>query len=250
MAEKNTKRQGVTSRRNFLKTGSSLLVAGGVVAGNLQLARAAHPFGSDTFKIGMVGCGGRGTGAAMQAMNTSGGEVKLVAMGDAFPDRLQTAYRTLNSRHAQLMDVPRDRQFVGFDSYKRVLEADIDLVILATPPGFRPLHFEAAIKAGKHVFAEKPVATDAVGVRRFLAANEEAKKRDLAVAVGLQRHHEPAYVETISEIKAGLIGDVTSARAYWNGSGVWVKPRQEGQTELEYQMRNWYYFNWLCGDHI
>jgi predicted dehydrogenase len=240
---------GVTSRRDFIKTGSSLLVAGGVAAGSLSLARSAHAFGDDAIKLGLVGCGGRGTGAAMQAMNTSG-EVKLVAMGDVFGDRLQTAIRSLKSRHGDKVDVSRDRQFIGYDAYKRVLESDIDLVILATPPGFRPLHFEEAIKAGKHVFAEKPVATDAVGVRRFLAANEEAKKRSLAVAVGLQRHHEPAYQETIAEIHGGIIGDITSARAYWNGSGVWVKPRQDNQTELEYQMRNWYYFNWLCGDHI
>jgi myo-inositol 2-dehydrogenase/D-chiro-inositol 1-dehydrogenase len=146
--------------------------------------------------------------------------------------------------------VPRERQFVGFDAYKRVLETDIDLVILATPPGFRSLHFEAAVKAGKHIFAEKPVATDAPGVRRFLAANALAKKQNLAVAVGLQRHHERAYMETMKELHDGIIGDITSARAYWDGGGVWVRPRQAGQSELEYQMRNWYYFNWLCGDHI
>ncbi|MEQ8786615.1 MAG: Gfo/Idh/MocA family oxidoreductase [Pirellulaceae bacterium] len=249
MEKKTDQRDGRTSRRDFIKTGSSLLVAGGVVASTLPVARAAHAFGSDTIKIGLVGCGGRGTGAAVQAMNTEG-SVKLVAMGDVFPDRLQTAYRSAKSRHGDSVDVPRERQFVGFDAYKRVLETDIDLVILATPPGFRPLHFEAAVKAGKHVFAEKPVATDAPGVRRFLAANELAKKQNLAVAVGLQRHHERAYMATIQQLQDGIIGDITSARAYWNGGGVWVRPRQSGQTELDYQMRNWYYFNWLCGDHI
>ena len=124
------------------------------------------------------------------------------------------------------------------------------MVILATPPGFRPLHFEAAVKAGKHVFMEKPVAVDAPGVRRVLEAGKVATKKGLAVGVGLQRRHEVAYKETISRLHDGAIGDIVLARAYWNGGGVWVRPRQEKQTELEYQMRNWYYFNWLCGDHI
>ena len=129
-------------------------------------------------------------------------------------------------------------------------QTDCDMVILATPPGFRPLHFEAAVKAGKHVFAEKPVAVDAAGVRKFLAANEEAKKKGLAVAIGLQRRHERKYMETIKAIQDGAIGDIVLARAYWNGRKPWFKTRQDGQTEMEYQMRNWYYFNWLCGDHI
>lgn len=238
-----------SSRRDFIRT-SSMLVAGGAALGSLGIARSAHAFGSDTIKIGLVGCGGRGTGAATQAMNTSGGEVQLVAMADAFADRLQGSYRAVKGQHGDKVQVPKERQFVGFDGYKQVLDSDIDLVILATPPGFRPLHFEAAVKAGKHVFMEKPVAVDAPGVRRVLKANEEAKQKNLAVAVGLQRHHEQAYRETIARLQDGAIGDVILSRAYWNGGGVWTRPRQENQTELEYQMRNWYYFNWLCGDHI
>ena len=245
------KKASKTSRRDFIKKGSSLLVAGGVVAGsNLSLARAAHSFGSDVIKIGLVGCGGRGTGAATQAMNTLGGEVRLIAVADAFEDRVQGALRGIKGRHGDKVDVPKERQFVGFDAYKDVLATDIDMVLLATPPGFRPLHFEAAIRANKHVFFEKPVAVDAPGVRRVLAANEEAKKKNLAVAVGLQRHHEVAYKETMAELHNGAIGDIVLGRAYWNGGGVWVRPRNDQQTELEYQMRNWYYFNWLCGDHI
>jgi predicted dehydrogenase len=123
-------------------------------------------------------------------------------------------------------------------------------VILATPPGFRPLHFEAAVKAGKNIFMEKPVAVDATGVRRVLAANAIAKDKDLVVQVGLQRRHERLYREIIDKLQNGAIGDINFTRAYWNGDGVWVRPREENQTELEYQMRNWYYFNWLCGDHI
>lgn len=245
-----------TSRRDFIKK-SSLLVAGGAVAGGLSVARAAHAYGSDEIKIGLVGCGGRGTGAAVQVMATSrnedikpNGGVKLVAMADAFRDRLQSCYRTVKGKHSQLVDVPAERQFSGLDSYQRVLECDIDLVILATPPGFRPLHFEAAVNAGKHVFLEKPVGTDAPGIRRLLAANEAAKSKGLMVAVGLQRHHEKKYQETIARLRDGAIGDIICTRVYWNGGGVWVRPRHAEQTELEYQLRNWYYFNWLCGDHI
>lgn len=237
------------SRRRFMKN-SSLLMAGAGVAHGLvtNVANAAHPFGDDTIRIGLVGCGGRGTGAASQAMNTEG-PTKLVAVADAFEDRLKGCLRGLGD-HADKLDVPPERQFVGFDGYKKVLECDIDLVILATPPGFRPMHFEAAVNAGKHVFMEKPVAVDAAGVRRVLAATKAAKEKSLAVAVGLQRRHEDRYRQTIQRIHDGEIGDVLLGRCYWNGGGVWTRPRKDGQTEMEYQMRNWYYFNWLCGDHI
>ncbi len=236
------------SRRNFLKT-SSLLVAGGAVASSLNIANAAHAYGSDTIKIGLIGCGGRGTGAAAQAMNTEG-SVKLVAMGDVFANKVQGAMRGLKGQYGEKVDVPQERMFDGIDNYKKVLETDCDLVILATPPGFRPQHVEAAVKAGKHVFMEKPVAVDAPGVRRVLEATAEAKKKDLAIAVGLQRRHERAYREIITELQDGKIGDINFTRAYWNGAGVWVRPRRPGQTELEYQINNWYYFNWLSGDHI
>ncbi len=236
------------SRRDFIKTGSAV-VAGGAALGSLSIAQAAHSYGSDEIKIGLVGCGGRGTGATVQAMNTKG-PVKLIAMADVFGDRLQASLRGIKGQHADKVDVPTERQFVGLEGYKGVMASDIDLVILATSPGFRPLHFEAAVKAGKHVFAEKPVATDAPGIRRFLEAGEQAKAKDLLVQIGLQRRHEGAYTETVGRIHDGAIGDITATRVYWNGGGVWVRPRQEGQTELEYQVRNWYYFNWLCGDHI
>ncbi len=241
-------RNANTSRRSFIKN-SSLLVAGGAVAGKLAFPRSAHAFGSDEIRLGLIGCGGRGTGAAAQAMNTEG-PTRLVAMADAFKDNLQRCYRGLKGQHTDKVDVPPERQFVGFDAYKQVLESDADLIILATPPGFRPLHLEAAINANKHVFMEKPVAVDAPGVRRVLAATAEAKKKNLALAVGLQRRHERRYMETIKRLQDGAIGDIILTRAYWNGDGVWVRPRREGQTEMEYQMRNWYYFNWLCGDHI
>jgi predicted dehydrogenase len=239
-----------TSRRAFLRN-SSLLVAGGAIAASqVQIARGAHAFGSDTIKLGLVGCGGRGTGATVQAMNTSGGEVKLVAVADAFADRVQGGLRGITGQHPNKVDVPKDRQFVGMNAYKDLMQTDCDLVILATPPGFRPLHFAAAVAAGKHVFAEKPVAVDPAGVRKFLEANEEAKKKELAVAIGLQRRHERKYMETIKALQEGSIGDIVLARAYWNGRKPWFKTRQAGQSEMDYQMRNWYNFNWLCGDHI
>lgn len=237
-----------SSRRSFIKN-SSLLMAGGAVAGQLTMSRSAHAFGSDEIKLGLVGCGGRGTQATMQAMNTEG-PTKLVAMADAFSDRLQSSYRGLKGQKKDKVDVPADRQFVGFDAYKKVLESDAELVILATPPGFRPLHLEAAINAGKHVFMEKPVAVDPAGVRKVLEATKKAKEKNLAIAVGLQRRHERRYMETIKRLQDGAIGDINFTRAYWNGGGVWVRPRKDDQTEMEYQMRNWYYFNWLCGDHI
>jgi myo-inositol 2-dehydrogenase/D-chiro-inositol 1-dehydrogenase len=147
------------------------------------------------------------------------------------------------------VQVAEEKKFIGFDAYKHAI-AEADVVILATPPGFRPIHFEEAVRQGKHIFMEKPVATDPWGVRKVLAAAEEAKKKNLKVAVGLQRRHEAGYLDIIKRVHDGAIGDVLASRVYWNDGGVWVKPRQPGQTEMEYQMRNWYYFVWLCGDHI
>ena len=176
-------------------------------------------------------------------------------MADAFEDRLKGSLQNLKSAmqsagQPESIDVPAERQFVGFDAYQKAIDAGPDLVILATSPGFRPIHLEAAVKAGKHVFMEKPVAVDGAGVQMVLAATEEAKKKNLAIGVGLQRHHQNSYLETIKRLQDGAIGDIVYSRVYWNGSGVWVKPRVPGESEMTYQMRNWYYFNWLCGDHI
>jgi myo-inositol 2-dehydrogenase/D-chiro-inositol 1-dehydrogenase len=243
------------SRRDFIKT-SAVVAAGTSLLGSLNIARAAHAFGDDTIKIGLIGCGGRGSGAAKQALSTEG-KVKLVAVGDAFADRLEGSLKGLQNQVGDRVDVPKERQFVGFDAYQKVLDSGVDLVILATPPGFRPIHFKAAVDAGKHVFMEKPVATDPAGVRQVLAATKVAKEKGLGVGVGLQRRHHAAYIETIKQLQDGAIGDILAARVYWNGSTPWVKKREdlekkEGRklTEMEYQMRNWYYFTWLCGDHI
>lgn len=261
MSHSSGESSGGSSRRDFIKKTSALFAAGTLLGTNARIARSANVAGNDEIKIALVGCGGRGTGAASQALLTKG-PVKLIAMADAFEGRLKSSLETIQGelKKAQAeksefgaqskVDVPPERQFVGLDAYQKAIDSDADVVLLATPPGFRPIHFEAAVKAGKHIFAEKPVAVDAPGVRRFLAANEEAKKKNLMVAIGLQRHHDPRYVETIKRLQDGAIGDILLTRVYWNSGPLWVRNREPGQSEMAYQVNNWYYFNWLCGDHI
>lgn len=242
-------------RRDFVK--QSTLLAGSLMAAPI-LSNANYFSGADdVIKIAVVGCGGRGTGAAMQALLTKQ-NVKLVAMADAFRDRLDSCYKTLNSDDISdwsggsgnvkaKIDVPEENKFVGFDGYKKAI-ALADVVLLATPPGFRPIHFEEAVNQGKQIFMEKPVATDPAGIQRVLEAAKIAKQKKLNVVVGLQRHYQNSYRELFK--RKDLIGEIKSAQAWWNNDGVWVNKRQPNQTEMEYQMRNWYYFNWLCGDHI
>ena len=240
------------NRREFVKTAGA--AAGSLILAPSMLSAKAHIGGDDAIRVGLVGCGGRGTGAAVQAL-LSGQNVRLVAMADAFRDQVDSSYQQIqeemenNELPADRLSVPEEHKFSGFEGYQKVIPL-CDVVILATPPGFRPIHFEAAVKAGKHIFMEKPVAVDAPGIRRVLKAAEEAKAKKLNVVVGLQRHYEKVYLRWMEMLHAGAIGDIVTAHVYWNSSGVWVRPRQEGQTEMEYQMRNWYYFNWLCGDHI
>jgi predicted dehydrogenase len=203
----------------------------------------------DTIRIALVGCGGRGTGAAVQALSTKG-KVELVSMADAFSDRLEGSLEEIRKQVGERVRVDVAHKFVGFDAYQRAIDSDVDLVLLATPPGFRPIHFEYAVEKGRHVFMEKPVAVDAPGVRRVLAAGKQATELGFKVGVGLQRHHQEKYLETVRRIHDGAIGKIILLRAYWNSAGVWVREREAEMTEMQYQMRNWYYFNWLCGDHI
>ena len=243
------------SRRQFLRQGSML--AGGLIAAPL-ISNANYFSGSDdVIKIVLVGCGGRGTGAASQAL-LSKQNVRIVAMADAFRDNLDACYKSLTSDEMAesiggrailntRVDIPEERKFTGFDGYLKAIEL-ADVVLLATPPGFRPIHFAEAIKQNKHVFMEKPVATDPAGIQSVLATAAIAKQKKLNVVVGLQRHFQNSYRELFK--RKDLIGDITSMQAWWNNDGVWVRPRKFNQTEMEYQMRNWYYFNWLCGDHI
>ncbi|MBL7810100.1 MAG: Gfo/Idh/MocA family oxidoreductase, partial [Saprospiraceae bacterium] len=246
-----------TSRRDFLKTGT--ILTGGAMLSGLPLAQAAQSLVDDTIKIALVGCGGRGTGAAVQALLTQH-NVKLVAMADAFRSKIDEAYKNITADDLQdiigvegtvkhKVDVPEDHKFAGFDAYKKAI-ALADVVILTTPPGFRPVHFEEAVKRGKQIFMEKPVAVDGPGIRRVLAAAEEAKRKKLNVVVGLQRHYQNVYRQWIDRLQHGAIGEIITSRVYWNMGALWIHPRKKGQTEMEYQMDNWYYFNWLCGDHI
>lgn len=245
------KKSAKTTRREFVKHSSML--AGGLMA--MPILSNAGYFSSvdDTIRVALVGCGGRGTGAALQAM-LSHKNVKLVALADAFRDRLDDCYKSLmgeadDSGIKERLSVKDENKFTGFDAYLKAIPL-ADVVILATPPGFRPLHFEEAIRQGKHVFMEKPVATDPAGIKKVLEAAEVAHQKKLNVVVGLQRHYQTSYRELYKRVQDGMIGEITSGQVWWNNDGVWVKTRQPGQTEMEYQMRNWYYFNWLCGDHI
>ncbi|HZL35088.1 MAG TPA: Gfo/Idh/MocA family oxidoreductase [Tepidisphaeraceae bacterium] len=248
-----------TTRRNFLKTTAAGAAA--AVAANSFIARSAYAASNDeTIKIALIGCGGRGSAACSQALSTAG-PTKLIAMADAFADQAKGSLENLKVEHPDKIDVKDDHIFVGFDAYQKAIDSGADLIIIATPPGFRPIHFEYAVKQGKNIFAEKPVATDAGGIRRFLAAAAESKKKGLKVGIGLQRHHQANYIETIKRIHDGALGDLRLLRVYWNGTSPWVRQRSQyveqklknhlpPLTEMEYQMRNWYYFVWLCGDHI
>lgn len=259
---------GLPSRRAFVKTSSALLAGGAALATGLNTARAAQALGDKEIKVALIGCGGRGTDAAVQALSTKG-KVTLWAMADAFSKRMEDSLdritRTLErnwgsdsaERVKSAVQVSKERQFAGLDAYQKAIDSGVDLVIHATPPGFRPAHVEAAIKAGKHLFTEKPLAVDAPGIRKVLGAGKLADEKGLCVGVGLQRHHDPAYVETVKRLQEGAIGDILLTRVYWNSGPLWLRTRGDfyksyghEPTEMEYQVNNWYYFNWLCGDHI
>ncbi len=238
------------SRRNFLKR-SVALTAGAALAGPLAMTGVAHAAGSDQIKIALVGAGGRGSGAAVNALkNAAHKNVKLVAIADAFPDRLESSLRAISSQCPGQVDVPPERRFIGLDAYQKAIQCGADLVLLCSPPGFRPMHFEAAVHAGKNVFMEKPLAVDGPGYRQIQAANVEALKQGLAVAVGHHLRHVPSYREIVEQVHDGRVGDLMFLRVYFNTEGIWVRPRKAGQTEMQYQVNNWYHFAWLSGDHI
>ncbi|GAA5509862.1 Gfo/Idh/MocA family oxidoreductase [Novipirellula caenicola] len=239
--------QNTPSRRKFLK--QSTVAAAGAAAIATNVARTAHAAGSDEIKFVVIGCGGRGSGAAANIMNTKG-NVKLVAVADAFQNKAEYAVKRLAQSHKDKVAVPQDQIFAGLDAYKKAIDTDCDLVVIATPPGFKPQQFEYAIEKNRHVFMEKPVASDAPGVKRVLAAVEESKKKNRMVGIGLQRRHEPRYIETIKRIHDGAIGDVIAQRVYWNGGGIWYRNRDKDMTEMAFQTNNWYHFNWLSGDQI
>jgi myo-inositol 2-dehydrogenase/D-chiro-inositol 1-dehydrogenase len=236
------------SRRDFLRR--SAAVAGASLAGGLSLARNAHAaLADDTIRVALIGCGGRGTGAAINCLNVSD-TVKLVALADVFEERVQAARNAVKERHPNKIDLSDDRLFAGLDAYQKAIASGVDLVIMATPPGVRPPIFKAAVEAGKHVFTEKPLCTDAAGFRTLMETNKLADQKGLKIGVGLQRHHEPRYQETIKRIQDGAIGDLLFLRCYWNMGNIWTKARRSGDTELAYQLRNWQYFYYFGGDNI
>jgi myo-inositol 2-dehydrogenase/D-chiro-inositol 1-dehydrogenase len=236
-------------RRDFLR--ATALAAAGAGLARAQNAPAngvVPPAGDAELRVALVGCGGRGLGAAAQALRTRG-KTRLVALADAFPDRLEVARDALRKLHGERAAPPDSACFTGLDAAEKAI-ALADVVLLAEPPGFRPAHVEAAVRAGRHVFLEAPVAVDAPGARRVQAAAAEAAARGLKLQVGFQRREQNAYRDCVAQIQGGLMGDITAGRVYWNDGGVWVRQREPGSTEMQYQVRNWYYFAWTGGDHI
>ncbi len=236
------------TRRTFCKQTAAATT--GILASTLPLDAMSNVYDNKKLKLALVGCGGRGSGAAVQAL-TADDKVELYAMADAFRDRIDSSLNGIKEHFdgSKNIDVKEKNMFTGFDAYKKAIDL-CDVVILTTPPGFRPLHFEYAINNDKHVFMEKPLATDAPGIRRVLEVAKIAKDKKLNVVVGLQRHYQDKYITLYNKVVNGDIGKIVSGQVYWNDGGVWVKKRKPSQSELEYQMRNWYYFTWLCGDHI
>jgi myo-inositol 2-dehydrogenase/D-chiro-inositol 1-dehydrogenase len=217
---------------------------------------AVHVRGQETtLKVGLIGCGGRGTGAADNVLDSSE-NVQIIALADMFPDRLQKCRLQVQSKKDDAgrphpgVKIQDDFCFTGFDAYRKILETGVDYVMLAQPPGFRPIHFAAAVDAGKHIFFEKPVAVDPVGVRKVIEYGEKAKEKKLGIVPGTQSRHTPRIMETIKRIHDGAIGEVVSGRINFNTQYLWNYPRKEGMSDMEWQIRNWYYFDWLSGDHI
>ncbi len=256
------------SRRDFLKR-SSLAVAAAAAAKGAPFVQTVHAAPDDPIRIGVIGCGGRGTGAMLNALGAATKviypdrgyhtedvasdaavrhNIQVTALADLFPDRLQRCREQLRKIN---LDVPEDLCFTGFDAYRQLLAVPaVNYVILAEPPHFRPAHLKAAVEAGKHVFMEKPAAVDGAGVRLVLEAGETAARKNLGIVAGTQRRHEKRYVETIRRLRDGAIGDIHTGRAYWNGGVIWAVERQPDWTDMEWQIRNWNYFTWLSGDHI
>ncbi len=230
------------SRRDFLgKTAAA--------TATLVVPKNVFASGSDLVRIGLIGCGGRGTGAALDAASANPSAV-VWAMGDVFADHLESSRGALRDALGQRFRATENRSFSGFDAYQKVLAADVDVVILTTPPGFRPMHLRAAVEAGKHVFMEKPVAVDAPGVRSVIESSGLAASKKLCIVAGTQRRHDVAYKEAMLRIHEGAIGDIVACYAYWNQGGLWMHARKDGWSDVEWQLRNWLYFSWLSGDHI
>ncbi len=238
------------TRRRFLKTSGQVAALAG-----LSVASQAYGAGSDRIRVGVVGCGGRGTGAARDAL-LAGANIELVAMGDIFQAKVENSLARLKriaKDEPGMQDsikVTPDRCFAGLDAYKQVIDSGNDYVLLCTPPGFRPAHIEYAVKKGVHIFAEKPCATDAPGVRRILALEGEMKRKGIALLSGFNSRHVFHYADMVKAIHDGQLGDVKALYAYFNTGNIWYREREEGMTLPEYRFHNWFHVDWLCGDHI
>ncbi len=252
MKKKANEKTKKMSRRDFVKASAAAGIAV-TLAGRERLFAA----GSDKLRVGVIGCGWRGTGAAADCVNAAD-NVEVVAMGDLFQDQLDWSLARLSREVDERVSVTEETSFVGFDAYKKVIACDIDMVILGTPPHFRPEHLKAAVEAGKHVFMEKPVAVDPAGIRSIIASSELAEQAGLAIVTGTQRRHQDHYLEIMKRIHNGDIGEIRSAQCYWNMGALWVERAQEnlqkkkalGWSDMEWQCRNWLFLTWLSGDHI
>jgi myo-inositol 2-dehydrogenase / D-chiro-inositol 1-dehydrogenase len=244
-------KNNLITRRDFLATGA---VAATAISG-FPFVKKANAQSGEPLKIGVIGCGGRGTGAASNAL-VADPNVKLIAMADIASDQIEKSLKALKEDRdlqgalQKNIQVKKDHIFTGSHSYEQLLQTDVDYVILTTPPGFRPLQFEAAVNAGKHIFAEKPVATDPVGVRNILKSAQKAKDKGLSVVVGLNARHDKQVMEAVQKIHDGAIGDMVSGSIERFGGGLWHRGSDPSWSEMEYQCRNWYYFCWLSGDQI
>ena len=238
-----------SDRRTFVKTSGYSALGSTLGFSILSSKKSSSIFNSDTLKVGLIGCGGRGTGAALQATKADS-NVILTAMADIFPDKLEKSFSSLKKENPSKIDVPENQKFIGFDAYKKVLASDVDVVILTTPPCFRPLHLEKAVEAGKHTFSEKPVAVDAPGIRQVIASVKKAKEKGLALMSGFCWRFDFPKRETYARLLDGAIGDIHTVYNTFNTGGLWYRPRKDDWNDLEYNLRNWLYYNWISGDHI
>ena len=259
MQKKLNKKAGKVSRRDFIKTSAAVSMAA-----MLSSTGKIFAAGSDTIRVGVIGCGGRGSGAAVDCIKSADG-VEIVAIGELFQDRLEKGIKNIKEKltkeelsHDKLK-VTDETCFVGFDAYKKVVACDdVDMVIIATPPHFRPLQLKAAVEAGKHIFMEKPVAVDPPGIRSIIETSQLAETKHLAIVAGTQRQHQAHYLEIIKRIHNGDIGEIVAAQCFWNMEGLWLEAAKNnlinkeklGWSDMEYQVRNWLFFTWLSGDHI
>lgn len=241
-----------TTRRKFLAQSGALATGSALATTSPLLAGApVHVAHSDEIKVAVVGMGGRGSGAVGQILSAED-NVRLVSIADTFPgsNSFKSRLESLRKKYGKQADVAPDRIFDGIDGYKKAIDSGVDLVVIATPPGFKPQQYEYAVKNNKHVFMEKPVASDVPGVRRVLAATAEAKKKSLMVGIGLQRRHQDDYQDCVKALQDGAIGDINLLRVYWNGGGIWYRERTRDMTEMQFQVNNWYHYIWLSGDQI